>query len=128
MLRTAILLGVCALALAACQKRTYPPGDPGVCYQVVRTPEGALKYNRIPGTQPDLEHCAAALEAIRIRFLQMGGSTRTLVGAYQGNFIFVQREGIFTSRAWEQNRYLALVRTGDGRLAIPGAMPQQPAP
>ena len=58
----------------------------------------------------------------------MGGSTRTVVGAYQGNFIFVQREGIFTSRAWEQNRYLALVRTGDGRLAIPGAMPQQPAP
>ncbi|MGQ3017753.1 hypothetical protein [Phenylobacterium sp.] len=128
MLRTAILLGACALALAACQKRTYPPGDRGVCYQVVRTPEGALKYNKIPGTQPDLEHCAAALEAIRIRFLQMGGSTRTLVGAYQGNFIFVQREGIFTSRSWEQNRYLALVRTGDGRLAIPGAMPQQPAP
>ena len=58
----------------------------------------------------------------------MGGSTRTMVGAYQGNFIFLQREGIFTSPSMEQNRYLALVRTGDGRLAIPGAMPQAPAP
>jgi hypothetical protein len=124
MLRTVILLGVCALALGACQKRTTPPGDPGICYQVVRTPEGTLKYNKIPGTQPDLEHCAAALEAIRVRFLQMGGSTHTLVGAYQSNFIFLQREGIFTAPSWEQNRYLALVRTGDGRLAIPGAMPR----
>jgi hypothetical protein len=125
MLRTVILLGACALALAACQKRTLPPGDREICYQVVRE-DGELKYNKLPGTQPDLENCAAALEAIRVRFLQMGGSTRTMVGAYQGNFIFLQREGIFTSPSMEQNRYLALVRTGDGRLAIPGAMPQQP--
>lgn len=125
MLRTAILIGACALALSACQKRTLPPGDQGVCYHVVRTPEGELKYNKLPGAQPDLEHCAAALEAMRVRFLQMGGSTRVLVGAYQRNFIFLQPEGIFTAPSLEQNRYLALVRTGDGRLAIPGAMPAQ---
>ncbi|MDX5332238.1 MAG: hypothetical protein LPK04_13670, partial [Caulobacteraceae bacterium] len=100
-------------------------GDAGVCYHVVRTPEGELKYNKLPGTQPTLENCAAALEAMRVRFLQMGGSRRVLVGAYQRNFIFVQPEGIFTAPSLEQNRYLALVRTGDGRLAIPGAMPVQ---
>ena len=55
----------------------------------------------------------------------MGGSQRTLVGAYQGNFLFLQPEGIFTAPSLEQNRYLVLVRTGDGRLAIPGAMPMQ---
>ena len=125
MFRTAILLGACALALAACQKRTLPPGDRGVCYHVTRSPEGELKYNRVPGAQPDLEHCAAALEALRVRFLALGGSQRTLVGAYQGNFLFLQPEGIFTAPSLEQNRYLALVRTGDGRLAVPGAMPMQ---
>ena len=40
-------------------------------------------------------------------------------------FIFLQREGIFTAGSLEEHRYLALVRTGDGRLAIPGAMPQR---
>jgi len=46
------------------------------------------------------------------------------MGAYQGNFIFIQREGVFTAPSLEEHAYLALVRTGDGRLAIPGAMPQ----
>jgi hypothetical protein len=55
----------------------------------------------------------------------MGGSTQELLGAYQANYIFLQREGVFTSTSLEGPRYLALVRTGDGRLAIPGAMPQQ---
>ncbi|WP_333586395.1 hypothetical protein [Phenylobacterium sp.] len=123
MMRTAIMLGLASLALAACQQRTLPPGDRQICYHVVRSPEGELKYNKLPGTQPTLENCAAALEAMRVNFLQMGGSTRVLVGAYQGNFIFVQPEGIYTAPSLEQNRYLALVRTGDGRLAVPSAMP-----
>jgi hypothetical protein len=128
MLRTALIVGLAALsslALVGCQKRTRPPGDVGVCFHVVQQKDGALKYNRLPNTQPTMEHCAAALEAMRVKFLRMGGSHRDMVGAYQGNFIFLQREGVFTSPSLEQNRYLALVRTGDGRLAIPGAMPQQ---
>jgi len=129
MARTRILaaLTACAaaLGLSACAQQTRPPGDVAVCYQVQPQKDGALKYNRMPSTQPDLEHCAAALEAMRIRFLNMGGSQRQLVGAYQGNFIFLERNGIFTAPSLEAHRYLALVRTGDGRLAIPGAMPQQ---
>ena len=65
---------------------------------------------------------------MRIRFLRMGGSAREVTGAYKGSFIFVERRGIFTAPSMEEHPYLALVRTGDGRLAIPGAMPQQPAP
>lgn len=125
MLRTALIVGLAALSLVACQKRTRPPGDPLVCFHVVQHKDGTLKYNKLPSTQPTMEHCAAALEAMRVKFLRMGGSNRDLVGAYQGNFIFLQREGIFTSPSLEQNRYLALVRTGDGRLVVPGAMPQQ---
>jgi hypothetical protein len=125
MLRSALIVGLAALSLVACQKRTRPPGDAGICYHVVQGKDGAMKFNRLPNAQPTMEHCAAALEAMRVKFLRMGGSNRDLVGAYQGNWIFLQREGVFTSPSLEQNRYLALVRTGDGRLAIPGAMPRQ---
>jgi hypothetical protein len=72
-----------------------------------------------------LETCAANLEAMRIKFLTMGGNQQEIVGAYQSNFLFLQKEGILTSTSLEGPRYVALVRTGDGRLAIPSAMPQQ---
>lgn len=125
MLRTALVVGLSALALSGCVKRTLPPGDAGVCYHVAAQPGGALKFNKLPSKQPSLEYCAAALEAMRVKFLTLGGSNRNLVGSYQGNFLFLQKEGIFTASSLEGHRYLALVRTGDGRLAIPGAMPQQ---
>lgn len=118
------LLFIAAVALAGCAKQTEPPGDPGVCFHVV-SKNGALKYNRLAGNIDSLERCAANLEAMRIRFLRMGGSNREITGAYQGNFIFVQREGVFTSPTLESHGYLALVRTGDGRLAIPGAVRQE---
>ncbi|HSV04197.1 MAG TPA: hypothetical protein VLI41_13440 [Phenylobacterium sp.] len=124
MLRTSLILFAAALALGACAKRTTPPGTAGVCYHVVFEKNGRLKYNRLVNA-PNLETCAANLEAMRLKFLGMGGSATELLGAYQSNFIFVEREGIFTSTSLEGPRYVALVRTGDGRLAIPGAMPQQ---
>ena len=113
-----------ATALGACQKRTEPPGDVGVCFHVVPQKDGSLKYNRLV-TSPNLETCAANLEAMRIKFLRMGGTAQEIYGAYQGNFLFLQKEGVFTAPSLEAGRYLALVRTGDGRLAIPGAMPHQ---
>ena len=127
MLRPLILsaLALSTLVLGGCAQRTRPPGDPLVCYQVQPQHDGSLKYNRLPSKQLDPGHCAGALEAMRVKFLMMGGSQRDIVGAYQGNFIFLQREGIFTAPSLEEHRYLALVRTGDGRLAIPGAMPRQ---
>ncbi len=119
-----LALALASLALVSCTARTRPPGDPNVCYQVQPLKDGTLKYNRMMSTQKDLEHCAAALEAMRLKFLALGGTQRQIVGAYQGNFIFLQPEGIFTAPSLESHRYLALVRTGDGRLALPGAMPQ----
>lgn len=125
MTRTALILALTATAaLAGCAKRTEPPGTPGVCYHVVFQKDGKLKFNKVVAT-PNLETCAANLEAMRIKFLTMGGSAQEILGAYQANFIFLQREGVFTSTTLEGPRYLALVRTGDGRLAIPGAMPQK---
>jgi hypothetical protein len=119
-----LLAAVAVLALTACAKRTKPPGDAGVCYHVVPQKDGALKYNKLVNT-PNLETCAANLEAMRIKFLRLGGTQSEIYGAYQSNFLFLVKEGVMTSTSLEGPRYVALVRTGDGRLAIPGAMPQQ---
>ncbi|MDB5447473.1 MAG: hypothetical protein JWQ97_2790 [Phenylobacterium sp.] len=130
MLRPIPAAGLCAalsvlLALGACQKKIHPPGDTGVCYNVTFRKDGSLVYHKLVNA-PNLETCAANLEAMRIKFLRLGGSAQEILGAYQANFIFVQREGIFSGTTLDGPRYPALVRTGDGRLAIPGAMPQSP--
>lgn len=122
-----LVLAAALIGLAACQQNTYPPGDPGVCYHVVMGPDGEPKYNKLVDNVPNLETCAANLEAMRLRFLGMGGSNQELTGAYQGSFLYLRREGVFTAPTLERAPYLALVRTGDGRLAIPGAMPMDPA-
>ena len=115
-----------ALSLGACSHETEPPGDVGVCYQVVPQKDGGLRYNKLVMAK-NLETCAANLEAMRIKFLRLGGNAQEIYGAYQANFLFLQKEGILTSTSLEGPRYVALVRTGDGRLAIPGAMPGPPA-
>jgi len=120
-----LVLAAAALALSACAKKTTPPGDAGVCYHVVPQKDGSLKYNKLVQAK-SLEVCAANLEAMRIKFLTLGGNQQEIYGAYQANFLFLQKEGVFTSTSLEGPRYVALVRTGDGRLAIPGAMPQTP--
>lgn len=124
MIRTALTVSALALALglSACAKRTEPPGDPRICYHVVPETGGKLRFNKLVET-PSLETCAANLEAMRIKFLRLGGNQQEIYGAYQANFLFLQSEGVFTSTSLEGARYVALVRTGDGRLAIPGAMP-----
>lgn len=113
-----------ALPMSGCARKTVPTGEAGICYHVAPQADGSLKYNKLVKAD-SLEKCAANLEAMRIKFLRMGGSAQTLVGAYQSNFIFLERAGVLTSTSYEGPRYVALVRTGDGRLAIPGAMPQQ---
>jgi len=131
MTRTALVLTApilslaAALSLAGCQKETEPPGDVGVCYHVVPQKDGSLKYNKLVIAK-SLEQCAANLEAMRIKFLRLGGNQQNIYGAYQANFLFLQKEGVLTSTSLEGPRYVALVRTGDGRLAIPGAMPGPP--
>ena len=121
---TAAALTITSAALVACAQRTEPPGDPGVCYTVVPQKGGKLKYFKLVNT-PSLETCAGNLEAMRVKFLRMGGTQTEIYGAFQANFLFLTAEGVLTSTSLEGPRYVALVRTGDGRLAIPGAMPTQ---
>ena len=108
-----------AAALAACEEGVQAPRDPGVCWHAV-TKEGVTRFNKVSVNQPNLEHCAAALERMRRKFNALGGRS-DVVGAYQGRFIFLDRVGIKTGKSLTGNRYMALVRTADGRLVTPGA-------
>jgi hypothetical protein len=115
---------IALLALASCSPSLDAPRDPGVCWHLVADNAGKPKFNRLAENQPDLEHCAAQLEMMRLRFRGLGLSQDRVTGAYQGQFLFIQPEGVFTAQSYDGYHYPFMVRTGDGRLAVPGAMPQ----
>jgi hypothetical protein len=114
---------IVAASLTACSGGVKAPYDEGVCY-AVEIPEGGGKptFNKVADNQPQIEACAARLEEMRVRFLRLGGSRREVTGAYQGQFIFIDRAGVWFSKTLDGNRFMALARTGDGRLAVPGAI------
>jgi hypothetical protein len=118
---------VAALTLSACQKQIEAPTDTGFCYQVIFLDKDGktAKFNEVARNRPSLESCAAALEGMRQRFLGLGGDQTDVIGAYQGNFLFLNPFGVFTSQTLTGARYPALVRTGDGRLAVPGSVDAQ---
>jgi hypothetical protein len=117
----AVLILVCALA--ACHGQPQPPGDVGVCYYLASVNGGDAKFNVVARNVPDMEHCAAALEGVRMRFLSLGGTHDEIAGAYQGNFLFLSQEGVFTADSFDGPRYPFLVRSGN-QLVPPGAAPQ----
>lgn len=129
-MRVAVLLALAAagMGLAGCQQGFKAPYDQGVCYYVVpdkTDPKADPALNVVARDQGQIEMCAARLEEMRVRFLRLGGSNREIVGAYQGRFIFVDPQGVkfgAPGGAIDGMRYFALARTGDGRLAIPGAI------
>ena len=111
------------LLCAQRQKQLEAPTDKGVCWHLAQTPDGKAKFNVLARNQPDLEHCAAELEKMRLSFRALGSTQTEITGAYQTQFLFLQPEGVFTAQSYDGQRYLLMVRTGDGRLAVPGAMP-----
>ncbi len=110
-------------ALSACQKAVQAPVTPGVCYAMEATDKTHVRFNILAKNQPDLEHCAAQLDMMRLRFMGLGMMRDRVVGAYQGQFLFARPQGIYTAQTLDGFQYLLLVHTGDGRLAKPGAMP-----
>lgn len=117
----AIVVG--ALALSACGDSVEAPFDRGVCYVVEPGAEGeAPQFNKVADDQPQIEFCAARLEEVRLRFLRLGGDRQEITGSYQGQFIFIDRGGVWISQTLEGGRFNLMARTGDGRLAMPGAI------
>lgn len=134
-MRWFVLIAVAAIpVLAGCETAPRAPNDPGICYSVTQKEGEELTFNVLARDQTQIETCAARLEEMRLNFLRLGGTNRDVVGAYQGRFIFVERRGISFGQRIDGPRFFALARTGDGRLAVPGAidfseaLQDQPAP
>jgi hypothetical protein len=107
-----------ALLVAGCgEKGVEAPYTPQACYHMVPQKDAAPKFNLLPGKYKSMEYCAAALETVRRQ-----GMRQQITGSYQGRFIFATSRGIFMSTELDGIRYLALVPTADGRLAVPGAV------
>jgi hypothetical protein len=123
--RFALLLAGSILALAGCAKEIEAPTDAGVCYHMVQLTDGTVHYNKVADNVSSVEKCAVALDAMRMKFLALGGSHSTIAGAYQGQFLFLGPQGVFIAQHFNGARYPLLVPTGDGRLAKPGSQPAQ---
>jgi hypothetical protein len=109
--------------LAACNGSAEAPFDRGVCYAVEPGADDAPpQFNKVAEDQPQIEFCAARLEEVRLRFLRLGGTRQEVVGSYQGQFIFIDRGGVWISKTLDGGRFNLMARTGDGRLAMPGAI------
>ena|ERR1700678_3097780 len=120
-LALAAALALTALVLAGCQSQMEAPTSSGVCYHLAAIQNDKPKFNVLATGVPDMEHCAARLEAMRVRFLSLGGTTTDIVGAYQGNFLFLGDQGVFTAATYEGGRYPFLVRNGDQLVPVGSA-------
>jgi hypothetical protein len=123
-MRGKVVMAVLAVtaALGGCEKQLEAPADRGVCWNLVQPAKAPPKFNLLARDVPDLEHCAADLEKMRLSFSALGLPKDYVNGAYQGQFLFIGPDGAFTSATEKGFRYPFLVRTGDGRLAVPGAV------
>lgn len=132
------LLSVSALALAGmvlagCEAPLEAPYDQGVCYYFAPgdEPGEAPRFNVVATNMPQIEFCAARLEEMRLHFMRRGRFERELIGGYQGQFIFVEPRGVAFGKRLDGPRFIALYRSGDGRLVVPGAVqfadPETPA-
>ena len=117
-------VGAGLLALAGCEKAVEAPFDRGVCYAVEASEEDGEppRFNKVADDQPQIEFCAARLEEVRLRFQRMGVARQEIVGSYQGQFIFIDRGGVWIAQTLDGGRFNLMARTGDGRLAMPGAI------
>lgn len=116
------LLGT-AILLAACSGAVEAPYEQGACFVVELGEDGKTPaFNKLADNQEQIEQCAARLEEMRLRFLRLGGSRREVIGAYNGQYVFLDEEGVKIGKSLTGTRFMALARTGDGRLAVPGAI------
>ncbi len=125
MIRRLIPLLLAAAALSGCEKQIEAPMQAGVCWQMI-THGDKVKFNLLSKNEPRIEDCAASLEGMRLRFLGLGGSKTDIDGAYQGQFLFLRPEGVFTSQTYKGERFVLLVRSADGQLEKLGAQATTP--
>ncbi len=119
-----IALSAIAGLAAACSSGPEAPSAPRVCYHYGNPGVAGEepRFNEVAQDIESLEYCAAQLEVMRLSFLRMGGSNRDIVGAYGGQFIFIDRQGVWAAKDFEGGRFFVMTRSGDGRLLAPSAI------
>ena len=122
---TALGLG---LILAGCGKTIKPPTEADACFEAVPRKDGSVTFNKLTSHEPTMEACAASLEAMRERFLGLGGDNRRIVGVYNGNYLFLYPGGVQMSPSLDGMRMPFLVHGDNGQLVTPGAVEVQPGP
>lgn len=128
-------LALCLLAawavmgLSACDSnRLEAPKDRGVCYHIGFPKDKPPKFNVVKRDLESIEYCAAHLDNLRINFLRLGSPRTSIVGSYQGQFLFVDSRGVKVGQTYEGPRFVLLVKVPDGRLVMPGTIvAQEPA-
>jgi hypothetical protein len=114
------------LSLSACEKdAVIAPKDRGVCYQIGFPKDQPPKFNVVKSDVEALEYCAAHLDNLRITFARQGAPRREVIGAYQGNFLFVDGRGVKFAQRFNGQRFVLLVKAPDGRLVMPGTIVQE---
>jgi hypothetical protein len=123
--------GALAMIVCACGQGFQPPTDTGVCFHMVTNGKGEVggqvsgkyRFFVLKRDVPDLEHCAAALDAMRVHFLSLGGSSHDVTGVYQGEYLFVGSRGVFSADSLDASPFPMLTRAPDGRLVPQGSLP-----
>jgi hypothetical protein len=109
------------LSLSACAKRIQAPDEQDACFSAAPHADGTMSFNRLSQHEPTMESCAGALEGMRLRFLSFGGSRHEIMGAYNGQFLFLGPGGVQMSSSADGMRFPFLERTPDGKLVAAGA-------
>ena len=120
--------------LSGCGQGVQAPTETGVCWHMVIDAKdqtggvvsGKYRFFVLKRNVADLEHCAAALDGMRVRFLALGGSARDVAGVYQGQYLFVDPRGVFSANSLDAPPFPMLTRTADGRLLTPSQASQEP--
>ena len=83
--------------LTGCARDIRPPDTPGVCWLMTGSPDKPM-FAPVAAYNANLYSCASQLEAVRMR------RGVEVVGAYNGNFIFVTNDAIQTAERFTGNR------------------------
>jgi hypothetical protein len=123
---TILAAAAVVLALSACSKSLEAPSDTGVCYLLATPKNGPPKFNKIAEVA-DVEHCAAQVDLVRKSFRGLGSLQQEYTGAFQGSFVFVDKDGATTATKYAGVRY-PLLTNFHGELVAPGAIVEGKAP
>jgi hypothetical protein len=119
-----IAVGLAGLAAAGCKPAAEAPDVQNACYHVAPQKDGTVKFFKIADNDKNMYYCAVQLDEIRYRFMALGSNRDSIEGAYNGRYLFLDGRGLSTAPSHDGGRFFANTRGDDGRLVIPGGIPQ----